>query len=171
MIKKIYILLILFLIVLLPTSILKIANSPTEDNKPSFSINLLGERPYGNLFIKKLNLNEDFYSIDSPQNTVEKHVTIIKEANFPNLLVLAAHSGEGNIAYFENLDNLKVNDEVIISHNNKKYHYYVKEIGEEKKDGYINLNRDTNNQLVLTTCSPNHNGYQLVINCIEKESN
>ena len=61
MIKKIYLLLILFLIVLLPTSILKIANSPKEDNKTSFSINILGERPFGNLFIKKLNLkNENF---------------------------------------------------------------------------------------------------------------
>lgn len=170
MIKKIYIVLLLFLLILLPTSIIRISSYPEDNNKPNLKLNLFKERPYGRLSINKINLNEDFYKINSPQNNVEKHVTVLENSDFPNLLILAAHSGEGDIAYFEDLDDLKVNDEIIISHNNKKYHYYIKEIWEEKKNGYINLNKESNNQLVLTTCSPKHKGYQLIINCIEKES-
>jgi sortase (surface protein transpeptidase) len=53
----------------------------------------------------------------------------------------------------------------------KKYTYYVRDIWEEKKNGYINISEEDTKQLILTTCSPNRYGYQLIINCIEKESN
>ena len=42
---------------------------------------------------------------------------------------------------------------------------------EEIKNGFINVNKEPDNQLILTTCSPIHNNYQLIVNCIEKESN
>lgn len=171
MIKRIYLILIIILLVLLPSSLLRISNSSNTIKVKPISINNLLEQPFGELTINRINLKEKLYNLKSPQNTVDKHVTIIEGSSFPNILILAAHSGEGKIAYFENLDELKINDIIIINHNNKKYHYYVKEIWEEKKDGYINLNKDNKNQLILTTCSPNHNGYQLIINCIEKESN
>ncbi|MBQ6323212.1 MAG: hypothetical protein IJI22_00070 [Bacilli bacterium] len=55
--------------------------------------------------------------------------------------------------------------------NRKKYTYEVKDIWEEEKNGYINLNKEGKNQLILTTCSPTRNNYQLVVNCIEKDVN
>ena len=69
------------------------------------------------------------------------------------------------------LDKLEINDEIILIIENNKNTYKVKDIWEEKKNGYININKENKKQLVLTTCSPNKEGYQLVINCIEKESN
>ena len=85
-------------------------------------------------------------------------------------MFIAAHSGIGKIAYFEELDELKPNDEIILNINNKTYKYIVKEYWEEKKNGYINVNKESKKQLILTTCSPNKDNYQLIINCIEKES-
>ena len=128
----------------------------------------------GTLIIKKINLKEDLYSLDSTENTVEKHITILKESIFPNqensIVFLAAHSGTGKVAYFERLDELREKDEIILIYKQKKYSYQVKDIWEEKKNGYININKDNQNQLILTTCHPNKNNYQLIINCIKKES-
>ena len=172
MIKRAYLILILLLTLLLPMSILKI--SAKEDTYPKFNINLLGERPIATLTIKRIKLKEDLYNLDSPNNSIERHVTILKESTFPDqnnsILILAAHSGNGKIAYFEELDNLKINDTIKLVYKDKTYLYYVKDIWEEKKDGYININKENSNQLILTTCSPNKKGYQLIINCIEKES-
>ncbi len=126
----------------------------------------------GNLEIAKINLNEPLFKIDSQENNIEEHVTILKESIFPtskeSIVFLAAHSGDGRIAYFEELDNLKKNDKIILSINNKTYTYFVKDIWEEEKTGYININKESTNQLILTTCSPNHKGYQLIVNCIQR---
>ena len=122
----------------------------------------------GKIIINKICLKENLYSINNPKNNIEEHVTILEEID--NTIVLAAHSGTGPIAYFERLDELEINDEIILIYNNKKYKYRVKEIWEEKKNGYIQINKETKKQLVLTTCSPNKPNYQLIVNCIEKES-
>lgn len=128
----------------------------------------------GTLIIKKINLKEDLYPINSTENTIEKHITILKETIFPtqenSIVFLAAHSGTGKIAYFEKLDELQEQDEIILIYKQKKYHYQVKDIWEEKKNGYINVNKDNQDQLILTTCHPTKNNYQLIINCIKKES-
>lgn len=147
-----------------------------KDNKeiknviPIFSIKENSER-IGIIKIPKINLKEYLYKIDSEENTIEKNITILKESSFPSIIFLAAHSGEGKIAYFEKLDQLELNDEIILTMNKKKYYYIVKEIWEEKKNGYINVNKEIENQLILTTCSPKKDNTQLIINCIEKESN
>jgi LPXTG-site transpeptidase (sortase) family protein len=132
------------------------------------------ETPIGKLIIKNINLKQNLYSINSEENTIEKNVEILKESIYPDkdnsLMILAAHSGTGEIAYFEELDKLNINDEIILIYKNKKYTYIIKEIWEEKKNGYININKENKKQLILTTCSPNKYNYQLIINCIEKES-
>ena len=171
MVKKVFIVLSILIILIIPTSIMKISH----EDLPSININyFLGEKPIGNLTIKKIGLNENLYNIDSSENTVEKHVTILKESITPDkynsIMIIAAHSGEGKIAYFEKLDKLNTNDTIILEYNNKKYTYKVKDIWEEKKTGYININREDKKQLILTTCSPTKKEYQLVINCIEKKN-
>ena len=165
--KKTYLLLTILLITLTPMSIIKISN---EEYFNGFYISKKKDSPIGKITIKKIELEEYFYPINSSENTIEKHVSILKESNFPNILILAAHSGTGKIAYFEKLDYLKINDEISINYQGKSYYYIVKEIWEEKKNGYININKELENQLILTTCSPKKKNYQLVINCIEKES-
>ena len=156
MVKRLYILLLLILI---PISIVK----TSTNTKPHTS------NTYGTIIINKINLKEELFPIGSDENTIERHVSILKESN-ENLMIIAAHSGIGPIAYFQELDKLELNDEIILIIENKKTIYKVKEIWEEKKNGYINFNKEKSKQLILTTCSPNKEGYQLVINCIEKES-
>ena len=159
MVKRIYILLLLILVITTSLSIIKISN-----NKP-LSIN----NKYGEIIIDKINLNEELFPINSNENTIERHVSILKNST-KELMIILAHSGTGPLAYFQELDKLEINDEIILIIENKKSIYKVKDIWEEKKNGYININKERKNQLILTTCSPNKEGYQLVINCIEKES-
>lgn len=160
MVKRLYIILLLLIVISTPLSIIKISEN-TKQIKTNY---------YGKLIIDKINLEEELFPIDSNENTIERHVSILKDSNYPNLMVIAAHSGIGPIAYFQELDKLELNDEIILIIENNKSIYKVKDIWEEKKNGYININKEKYNQLVLTTCSPNKEGYQLVINCIEKES-
>ena len=85
-------------------------------------------------------------------------------------MFIAAHSGTGPIAYFNNLDKLEKNDLVRLIYKNIEYKYIVKEIWETEKDGDIEVNKTKEKQLILTTCSTRDKTKQLVINCIEKES-
>lgn len=158
--KKIYI--ISILIVLLNINV-KPKNNISNNN------NIKKTELFGTLIIKKINLKEDIYNIGNKNNTIEKHVTILEQSIIPELIIIAAHSGTGKIAYFERLDELKINDEITLINNKKKKTYIVKEIWEEKKNGYININKEKKNQLVLTTCSPKNNKYQLIVNCIIKD--
>lgn len=121
------------------------------------------ETNIGSLIIDKINLNQNIYDISNRKNNIEENVTILEGSNFPKLLILAAHSGTGKIAYFERLDELDINDTIILKYKNKTYKYTVKNIWEEEKNGYIHINPNIENQLVLTTCSPNHKNYQLII--------
>lgn len=184
MLKRILITLIILVIVTSSIVTLKLSTNKKEKKKSTFNItniyrdNLKNNYPQeqiGNLVIKNIKLNEPLFEINSPENTIEKHVTILKESIFPDqensIIFLAAHSGIGKIAYFEELDNLKPNDEVILTLNNKTYTYTVKNTWEEKKNGYINVNKELKNQLILTTCSPTKENFQLIVNCIEKEPN
>lgn len=127
----------------------------------------------GNIIIDKINLDMPLYNINSKNNNIEKNVTILKESILPpskeSIIFLAAHSGTSKISYFDNLDKLNINDTIILTINNKKYTYQIKNIYKQKKNGYININKDKENQLILTTCDPNNDKYQLIINSIKKE--
>ena len=65
------------------------------------------------LIINKINLKEELFPINSSENTIEKHVSILKEST-TNLMIIAAHSGIGPLAYFQELDKLELNDEITI---------------------------------------------------------
>ena len=176
--KKLLTILIIVTIVLTCLSIIKINNNYTNNNIIE-KFNIIEKRipndEIGSLKITSLNINEKLYKIDSEENNVDKHVTILKESIFPDndnsIVFIAAHSGTGDIAYFKDLDKIKKGDLIVLEINNNKYNYIVKNSWEEKKNGYINVNKEESNQLILTTCSPNNMNKQLIVNCIEKESN
>ena len=165
MVKRVFILLLLIILLIIPLSLLKISNNIKPINTSNKNNDI-----YGMIIINKINLKEELFPINSSENTIERHVSILKDST-KELMIIAAHSGIGEIAYFQELDKLEINDEIILIIENNKNTYKVKDIWEEKKNGYININKENKKQLVLTTCSPNKEGYQLVINCIEKESN
>ena len=173
MIKKLLILNIIIITILFSTTLIKISEAKTNNtiNYPKFIIKEKTNK-IGYLQIDSIKIKEPIYEINSKENNIEEHVTILKESILPendnSIVFIAAHSGTGNIAYFKNLDKLNINDLIILKINNKKYKYVVKEIWEENKNGYINVNKEKEKQVVLTTCSPNKHNLQLVINCIEK---
>lgn len=170
MLKKIYLVLLITILFLFPLSIIKVNNKDIQFNNLIISNK---EKPIAKLIINKIKLNEYLYNINSNENNIEKHVTILENSIFPNnsnsIVFIAAHSGTGKIAYFNNLDKLEINDSIKFIYNNKTYTYIVKDIFEENKNGYININKEFEDQLVLTTCSKNKNK-QLIVNCIKKES-
>lgn len=119
------------------------------------------------LEIPKINLVEGFYNTDNDKNNVNKHVAMLKESTMPSkngsIIYLAAHSGNGYIAYFKNLDKLSIGDIVNIKYQDKNYSYIINDIYEMSKNGTITVNHNIHeNYLVLTTCSKNKN-QQLVI--------
>ena len=134
------------------------------------------ENHIGKLIIEKINLNNLLYPINSSKNNIEQNVTILKNSEEPSnnnsIMFIAAHSGTGKIAYFKNLDKLQINDIIKLEYKNIKYTYQIKDIWEVKKTGTINVEKENNIQLILTTCSPNKRNYQLIINSIQikKES-
>ncbi len=81
-----------------------------------------------------------------------------------SIVILAAHSGNGKIAYFNKLNELIKGDIITLEYKNILYHYKINNIWEEEKNGYIHINKTEQKQLILTTCSPNNKNKQLVIN-------
>ena len=51
------------------------------------------------------------------------------------VLVMAAHSGTNNNAYFTNLDKLEINDRINIYYNNLKYQYEIIDYYKIEKNG------------------------------------
>lgn len=133
------------------------------------------ELPIAKIIIPKIGIDGEIYNINSRENDVDKNITILKESIFPNhdnsIIFLAAHSGEGKIAYFNDLDKLKTNDIVIFQYKDKNYYYSINQIFEEDKDGDIEIIKTSNKQLVLTTCSRKDKRKQLIVNSnfIKKE--
>ena len=113
------------------------------------------------LEIAKINLKKDIYSLNNPHNNVEENVTILTDTE--NLIVLAAHSGPGDIAYFNDLDKLILNDTINLTYKNVNLIYKVTCIEEQTKDGNIEIRKSNKKRLVLTTCSKKSNDKQLVI--------
>ena len=130
--------------------------------------------PIGHISIPSINLKNNLYSPNSKHNNIEENVTILKDSlnlNTNNsIFILAAHSGNGQIAYFNNLDKLNIDDEIEIKYHNKKYTFSVIKIFEQQKKGYINIQKKEFSQLILTTCSKKDKNKQLIIECKIKES-
>ena len=138
-----------------------ISSTVNTSNKTSYLNNKEKEKTIATLYIDKINLTKDIYDINSTHNNVEENVTILNDDK--NLIVLAAHSGPGSIAYFDDLDKLVLNDKIVLTKDNKKTNYKVIKIEEQPKDDTIEINKTNKQRLILTTCSKKDKGKQLVI--------
>ena len=109
----------------------------------------------------------NYYDPAIKRNNVEEHVTILNGSNLTNdsLIILAAHSGYGKLAYFNRLDELKTGDKIELNINNEKLTYILKKSEEQNKTGKIEIVKDNTKQLILTTCSKSDKTKQLVIYC------
>ena len=119
------------------------------------------------LEIPKINLNQGILPKTSYYNNVNYHIQILDISDLPDVIngnmVLAAHSGSSNIAYFKNLYKLTKDDKAYIVYNNKKYSYQVVNIYNQVKKGSLNIYRDlTKTTLTLITCTKNDKNSQTV---------
>lgn len=116
---------------------------------------------YGYLIIPKIEMKKGFYNVDSRLNNVNKNVTLIN-SNIPNTYILAAHSGTGSLAYFNNLRYLEVGDDIYLMFSDRKIHYKIVKIRNEVKNGKIHI-KNKEKMIILTTCNQEMKGYQLII--------
>ncbi|MBP5678796.1 MAG: sortase [Bacilli bacterium] len=183
MLKKVFSLLCIGMMLVTITTIMKISTEeaiihtiPIQyPEKIAKTKTIQVEQPIGRIIIPKIQINQSLYDINSPKNNIEENITILKESTFPDqensLLFIAAHSGNTKVAFFQNLDQLQIGDEIQILYQNQEYEYNIIDIYEQEKNGYISgMRQKTKRQLILTTCCPNKDNCQLIINSIEKES-
>jgi len=117
--------------------------------------------------IPKISLKRGIYSLESPQNSIEYNVTIMKESTMPDTqhgnVVLAAHSGPADISFFNDLYKLEKGDQAYIYYQGTKYTYTVDNQYDVKKDGTVEVSRDEEKEtLTLITCKNNTNDRQSV---------
>ena len=89
--------------------------------------NVIDNDYLGYIDIPKINLKKNLFKINSKKNNIEYNVEVLKESIFPNennsIIFLAAHSGNGDNAYFNDLKLLTEGDIVLLSYNNTIYYY------------------------------------------------
>lgn len=138
-----------------------------ETNSKSEVTNLTQEKYIGYLSIPKINLRKGFFSIDSSQNNVEKNIYIVKGSSYPDVengnFILAAHSGTGWKAFFNNLYKLDKGDTITITYNDTDYNYKITKIYTQEKTGTIAVYRNYDKTtLTLVTCTNNNSKTQTI---------
>jgi LPXTG-site transpeptidase (sortase) family protein len=129
--------------------------------------NEINETYIGYLSIPKINLKKGFFREDSKENDVEKNIYIVKGSSYPDVekgnFIIAAHSGTGWKAFFNDLYKLVIGDNVIVTYNEKEYTYSIKKIYKQEKTGTIAIYRNYNETtLTLVTCTNNDSKTQTV---------
>ena len=127
-------------------------------NEQTETTNYEQERYVGYLSIPKIGFRKGFFAKESGQNDVEKNIYIVKGSAYPDVergnFIIAAHSGTGWKAFFNDLYKLEKNDSVEVEYNGKKYIYNIKKIYKQEKTGTIAIYRDySKTTLTLVTCT------------------
>lgn len=140
---------------------------PTEDakeemNNKNYSINYTAvlEIPSINLKRGVVDNTKDFKSINYA-------ISVDNSSNYPNNkgnFILYSHSGNSNIAFFNKLYKLEINDDIYVYYNGVKYHYRIFNKYDIEKTGKAKIiNLKDNKYITLITCNQNKKGYQIVI--------
>ena len=121
----------------------------------------------GYLTIPKINLKKGFLDMRSELNNVEKNITIIEGSSYPDKdkgnLIIAAHSGSGWKAFFNDLYKLSTGDIAEVSYKGKKYTYKIVNIYKQEKTGKIAIYRNYDKTtLTLITCTNFDNATQTI---------
>ena len=141
--------------------------NPTPTPNPKPPVVNPANNYIGILQIDKINLKRGFVDPSSKYNNIQYNVTIIKGSSFPDVengvFILAAHSGSGPLAIFKDLYLLKVGDIAKVTYKNKLYVYKIVKIYNQKKQGYVEVQRDgKKTTLMLVTCTKNNKQSQTV---------
>ena len=138
----------------------RLANIGKEDKSITYNY-------IGTLEIPKISLKRGFLNLESPYNNVNRNVTLIENSTMPDVnngnIILAAHSGNCWVCYFDKLYKLSIGDKASINYSGNKYNYELKNIYNVAKTGTVEVKRDpTKTVLTLITCTHNSDTEQTV---------
>ena len=111
------------------------------------------------LEIPSINLKRGIYDKSDSRNNIEKNVSILNESLMPNegCVILAAHSGNSSVSYFNSLNRLSIGDSVFLFYNDVKYHYIVESMDVYLKSG-LKFRTDLSlKKIILVTCLDDYN--------------
>ena len=133
-----------------------------KEDTPVISYNYIGT-----LEVPRIKLERGFLSIDSPYNNVDRNITVINGSTYPNEannnLIIAAHSGNCAICYFDKLYKLEINDKAVVTYSGYKYTYKLVSTYDVEKTGKVEIRRNMEkNTLTLITCTHNSDTKQSV---------
>ena len=139
-------------------------NTNKKENKSTKTSDYMKDSDYDDYIavvkIPKINLEKGLFAKTSLYNDVEHNIMIHEESDNPTVengnVILVAHSGTAEIAFFRRLDELKLKDTSEIYYHGKKYTYEVTNIYEVKKTGTVSIDRNYDkNTLTMITCKHN----------------
>lgn len=115
------------------------------------------ENYIGILEIPKIKLKRGIVDKNSSSNNVNRNIYTVKETTFPDErinshVVLAAHSGNSYVSFFNNLKKLDMKDNVYMYYKGTKYIYEVSDRYEIKKTGKAELKLTNTSDITLITC-------------------
>ncbi len=144
-------------------SVMEVENIKSEKSND----NLDTSKYIGVLEIPKISLKKGFLAINDINNNVDKNLQVLNKSTMPDekdsILAIAAHSGYGSLAFFNDLHKLEKGDETYIYYKGVKYIYKIIDKYAENKDGTIEINSNKRPLLVLTTCSQEDKTKQIVV--------
>ena len=134
-----------------------------EEEKPEYVQeydDVITNEYIGYLIIPKINLTKGFVDRRSSENDVEKNIYIVDGSTYPDVekgnFIIAAHSGPGWQAFFNDLYQLTTGDQIYVTYKGKKYTYQLTNIYKQEKTGKIAIYRNyEKSTLTLITCT-NH---------------
>lgn len=147
-----------------------------EENNNSYQFEEVKINYIGYLNIPKINLNKGFTTIEDKYNVVSKNIQILSSSDYPDKengnVIIAAHSGNSSVSFFNKLYLLSIGDQAYIEYKNNKYNYEIVDIYTVPKTGTIDIKRVINRStLTLITCTKGDKTtqtvYTLVLSSIE----
>jgi len=134
----------------------------TKEYSFTYNINYIGY-----LNIPKINFNKGFTSIDDEFNNVNKNIEILSSSDYPDdhngNVIIAGHSGNSSVSFFNKLYLLEIGDLAYIKYNNKTYTYQISNIYKVSKTGKVEITRNKNKKtLTLITCTKDDKQTQTV---------
>lgn len=128
---------------------------------------LIQNNYYAILEIDKINLKRELYDINDSRNNVNQNIMLHKKSVMPyeninSHIILAAHSGNGSQAYFQNLYLLEIGDIIKFYYQNKIWIYEIVEIEYQDKTGVLYLKEDYKEMITLITCTKGKSDKQTI---------
>lgn len=118
------------------------------------------------LNIPKIELKRGLVNFTSKLNDIKFNIEILDnslQTDDYHQVILAAHSGDSDISYFNNLENLIAGDSIILDYNGYSNIYRVSSIYETKKTGKIAVPSYEEDTIILITCKNNTDMHLVVV--------